>query len=256
MAKKTTKRTSKKKKKGEKFYKNPLFGAILGGVLVSIAIIFWVEYRKNHPRLDIIVEECDLCNTSTLPIKSTDRFRDWNPKHFAMAQQNGLKKSFANKEELEQKIDSCLKNGLLVKIRENRYYVIKDLTHSHPYLTPEAAKLLDDIGILFQQKLREKKLGNYRFRITSLLRTVDDQRRLACVNRNATPNGSAHYFGTTFDIGYYKYEKNSLVEHDPYVEEVMKETLRELRLQCRFLIVNEGRSKCFHITTAKCKHAE
>lgn len=253
MAQNKTKKRKKTKKKSAKLLHNPLFWCILIGFTASMIIIFVVEYNLRHTIPPIIIEECDLCKHASAPITPTERFRDQNAEHLIHAQKNGLKKAFKDKEDLYANIDSCLNNGILVKIEENRYYAIKDLTHSHPYLIPEAAKLLNDIGISFQQKLHENNLGNYKFCITSMLRTENDQKQLMHINRNATPNGSAHYFGTTFDIGYYKYEKNSLCESNPQVEQILKETLRELRQQCRFLIICEGRSKCFHITVTKCE---
>ncbi len=257
MAKKVTKRkkttTKKKKKKSGKIIDKTLFWCILIGFAASIAIIVAVEYRMRNAPVDITVKECDLCKHASAPIDSTTRFRDKNALHWEHATRNGLSRPFKDKADLESNIDSCLNNGFLVPIKANRYYVIKELTHSHPYLTPEAAKLLNEIGVRFQEKLREKQLGNYKFLITSMLRTEEDQKKLTRVNRNATPNGTAHYFGTTFDIGYYKYEKNQICESNPQVEEIFKETLREMRKQCRFLIICEGRSKCFHMTVTKCR---
>ena len=36
------------------------------------------------------------------------------------------------------------------------FYHLKELTHSHPYVVPEMADLLNEIGYIFKSKLKEK----------------------------------------------------------------------------------------------------
>ncbi len=42
----------------------------------------------------------------------------------------------------------------MVEIKTNDYYEVEELTHSIPYLVPEAANLLEDIGKNFQDSLK------------------------------------------------------------------------------------------------------
>ena len=59
----------------------------------------------------------------------------------------------------------------IVHVKSNRDYTVDTLTHSLPYLVPEAERLLRDIGRNFQDSLKKRGDARYRVRATSLLRT-------------------------------------------------------------------------------------
>ena len=253
MAKRSVKKKTARSKKGAE---KPILPYILIGLAITVTIIVAIEIDAHLKKgaLRDVVTTCNFCESATVPMKSKDTFRDYNPLHLEHAQANGLDKPFETNAEFEQKRDSLVKAGRLVEVTDDKYYIVRDLTHSYAYLTPEAVVLLEDIGIRFQAKLKEHDLPKYRFEISSLLRTEEMQRILTKVNRNATPNGTAHYYGTTFDIAFHKYERNGDRFEDSEIEEIMKQTLREMRQECRFLIVKESRNKCFHMTVVKCKN--
>jgi transcriptional regulatory protein LevR len=126
------------------------------------------------------------------------------------------------------------------------------LSHSHPYLTPKAAQLLEDIGKRYRKKLDENGMGNYAYHITSLLRTKESQKSLSRSNMNASSNTS-HLYGTTFDIAYRSVSKKPLpfinVEvSDAKAIRLLSETIGELRRERRCVVVTERIEKCFHIT--------
>lgn len=140
----------------------------------------------------------------------------------------------------------------LLKVESGRYYIIDELTHSYPYLVPEAEKLLRDIGKNFQDSVAKRGGGNYRIIVTSVLRTPVTVKRLKRVNRNAVAQ-STHQYATTFDITYNRF--NSVGDGKTVASEDMKnvlaEVLHELRSKGRCMVKYERKSPCFHITVVE-----
>lgn len=251
--KKTTrKRTSKSAKKVKD---EPILPYLLIGLAITILIIVGIEVDNylSQNAISEVTTTCNFCRNATASISSKKTFKDFNAEHLKHARKNGLKKPIKTNKELFNTIDALQKDGKLVKITSNKYYHIPRLTHSHPYLTPEAAQLLQEIGMRFHAKLREHNLPKYKFVVSSLLRTEETQKQLRGTNRQATNNTSAHYYGTTFDISYSKYRRGHFPHNDKQLERLLTETLRELRSECRLLIVNEKKNKCYHITVVKCR---
>ncbi len=173
----------------------------------------------------------------TFPFK----FNDNNPHQLASAKKYGI-------EPLEDR--SQLKDVVkkLKLVEDCKYYSVDELTHSVPYLTSHAAKLLKDIGKGFQKKLKKHKMGQYKIIVTSVLRTKADVKSLMKVNGNAVPN-SAHCHATTFDLSYkrYKYvdgQKNNTAQ----MKYLLGETVDELRNKGKCHVRFE--STCLHITVA------
>jgi hypothetical protein len=180
-----------------------------------------------------------------------DKYRDYNSLHLKYARKNGIT-AFKSSADFHQKLDVLLDEDRLVKIKNNKYYVIKHLSHSYPYLTPKAEQLLEDIGKRFQKKLHENNMGNYSYEISSLLRTKESQNRLKTTNVNASSNTS-HLYGTTFDIAYNSVVKRSFLfmkieTQDAKAIKLLSEAIGELRRENRCVVVTERIEKCFHIT--------
>lgn len=180
-----------------------------------------------------------------------DRFRDYNDKHIKYARSNGIS-PFKSASALNDMTELLIRQHQLELISTNKYYVVGHLSHSHPYLTPEAAELLEDIGKRFKKKLKENNLKPYVFQVNSLLRTRESQKNLRKSNVNATSNTS-HLYGTTFDIGYRCVIKRPLpwmkVEaYDARAIKLLSEAIGELRREKRCVVVTERIEKCFHIT--------
>ena len=134
-------------------------------------------------------------------------------------------------------IPSLIEEGKLLKLHSCRYYWC---TAKPPYLTPEAADLLAEIGRRYKEKL------GYTFKtpkVTSMFRTKEDVTDLRKRNKNAVEN-SCHLYGTTFDIGYARMSSKE--------RNAMAQVLAELRNAgyC-YAIYERGRQKCFHITVRK-----
>ena len=140
----------------------------------------------------------------------------------------------------------------IVKIESNEFYHVDKLTHSLPFLIPEAAKLLEDIGKNFIDSLANRGADGYRIKVTSLLRTPTTVKKLRRVNINAS-DSSTHQFGTTFDISYNHFfcldSTRTINGND--LKGVLGEVLLDLRKQNRCLVKYEYKTACFHITATK-----
>jgi hypothetical protein len=93
--------------------------------------------------------------------------------------------------------------GRLVRLDESTgYWVIRELDYSVPLVVPSVQSLLVEIGERFHARLNDLDLPAFRYEITSVLRSADDQQALRRVNPNAAAGTSTHQFGTTIDIAY------------------------------------------------------
>lgn len=181
-------------------------------------------------------------------VKQIYFFDDVNDTQLEAAQAYGI-----NPLKTRNEIDSLLVEGLY-KVETSNLLYLEKLTHSVPYLTPNAGHLLENIAINFQDKLQDKGLAQYQIVVTSLLRTEDDVRRLQRVNSNAVRK-SCHMYGTTFDIAYNCFQQvdslpdfeGDVASHKVLVN-MLGETLKELRDDNRCYVKYERRQPCFHIT--------
>lgn len=131
----------------------------------------------------------------------------------------------------------------LVCIRDSRYYKVDPLTHSIPYLVPEAADFLVELGKLFQ----EYSGTSSRFIITSVLRTRSDVKRLRrSGNVNASEN-SCHFYATTIDIAYNRFDRHGKT-WDGKLKENLAQALYDLRAAGYCYVKYEYKQACFHVT--------
>jgi uncharacterized protein YcbK (DUF882 family) len=174
-------------------------------------------------------------------------FGDLNDTHLAVAQKIGIK-PLADRAEAEKM------KGNLVHVTSGDHYAVDSLTHSIPYLIPQAQQLLDAIGRNFLDSLENKGLNPNQILVTSVLRTQEDVARLRRRNGNASPN-SAHAYATTFDISYRRFHKVEDPDGRPMqdvspdtLKLVLSEVLRDLRKADRCYVKYELKQGCFHIT--------
>jgi hypothetical protein len=223
------------------------------GLLLLIGFLYFhFHYGKISKSKDF--SECNHVEFANAPITPSDKLNDPNEVQLVHAQKNGLKKPFTTTQDFLSRIDSLKRKSILVEVTDNKFYQVKSLYHSQPYLIPEAVDMLNEIGYRFQKRLHEKKYNNYRFRLTSLLRTEETQNKLSHCNGNATLH-SAHLYGTTVDISYKNFynTKTDSIESSYEAVQTLTKVLVEMRQECKFLAVREHKQSCFHITVVVCQ---
>ncbi len=179
-------------------------------------------------------------------VKYKREFNDLNDKQLDAAKKIGIK-PLENREALAGLL------GELVDIRNNRAYEVDKLTHSVPYLVPEAASLLQEIGESFRDSLVMHHYSPYKVIVTSVLRTDEDVKKLSKRNVNASKR-SVHCYGTTFDITYKRFHRmdsNEPETSQAKLQAVLGEVLSDLKKQGRCYVKFEVKQACFHITVRK-----
>lgn len=174
-------------------------------------------------------------------------FGDLNDVQLATAKKIGIRPISTREEAEEMK-------GRLVEIVACERYGLDSLTHSIPYLVPQASALLDTIGVNFLDSLENKGLNPNKVIVTSVTRTKDDVKRLRRTNGNASLN-SCHFYGTTFDVSWKRFKKVEDPDGRPMqdvsadtLKLVLSEVLRDLRKADRCYVKYELKQGCFHIT--------
>jgi len=171
-------------------------------------------------------------------------FADRNDKHLNAAQRIGLSPGPNNREAAAHMREQ------LREIRSNDNYMVEELTHSLPYLVPTAANRLDSIGEEFADILARNNLPKYRFRVTSVLRSGEDIRRLKRCNSNCIDN-SPHNYGTTFDLGYAHFDQLQQTTDsmtDDNLKLVLAQTLLNQQRAGHIYVKYEHKQGCFHVT--------
>jgi hypothetical protein len=159
---------------------------------------------------------------------------------------NGMGTVLRFAREIQPKLDS----GKLMQVINNEYYILDTMRYSYPFLIPKGMDLLTEIGVKFQEKLKNTHLKSTRFVVTSALRTVSSVTRLRRHNRNAIRH-SAHLHGTTFDISYDEFDNPnplSLAEK-AYLKEMLAQSVFELRAAQKCWATYEMWQTCFHIVS-------
>ena len=141
----------------------------------------------------------------------------------------------------------------LVKLESGDSYVLSNLTHSMPFLVPEAAELLDEIGTEFAEQVVKNGGGKgTRVYVTSVLRSPYSVKKLRRVNANAV-DSSTHKFATTFDLSYNNFfvPDSSRSIGAIAMKRVLGEVLIKKRNEGKCFVKYEKKSPCFHITVTK-----
>lgn len=140
----------------------------------------------------------------------------------------------------------------IVKVQSCKDYFIDSLTYSRPYLVKPAAERLAEIGHRFRDTIAARGGGDYRIKVTSLLRTPQSVEQLRRRNRNAI-DSSVHRYGTTFDISYAQFIANTdtLPRSASDLQGVLAEVLKAMREEGKLFVKYERHQPCFHITARK-----
>lgn len=169
-------------------------------------------------------------------------FNDKNDVHLSVATAIGI-------EPITDMASAWHTSRPMVKIETCRDFYVDRLTHSLPFLVPEAADLLHDIGRSFNDTLAARGGGSYRIKVTSVLRTPASVAKLRRRNVNAS-EASAHQYGTTFDISYSKFICDSITvsRTQEDLKNLLGEILISMRDSARCYVKYERKQACFHIT--------
>jgi hypothetical protein len=150
-----------------------------------------------------------------------------NATHVAAARSNGVG-PVRDSAHLATLVD----RGALVQLPEStRWWVLRDLNHSLPYVTPGTQAALEEVGRRFHARLDEHGLPPFRLDITSVLRTSDQQSALQRRNRNASDTTSSHEFGTTLDIAYLSFAAPESLDHPSLATEPGDQVSPSLRAE-------------------------
>lgn len=217
-----------------------------------------VEFGPDSPRQARIeapeepeAEDLPGAADSTAPVKGLkwnpigrldDAFNDSNYVHLAEATEIGI-------EPLSTTRSFWRIRRPLVKIATCGDFVVDELTHSRPYLVPEAAEMVHEIGRRFRDSVSSRGGGDYRVRVTSVLRTPEGVRRLRRVNRNAVDT-SVHQMGTTVDITYagFAAAEGTVPHRTEELKAILAEVLLAMRSEGKIFVKYEKHQPCFHIT--------
>lgn len=130
----------------------------------------------------------------------------------------------------------------LVKVDGGAGYQLEKLTHSHPYLTKSSKEVLDELGRAYESIAGE---GNY-FTVSSVTRTMDQQKNLKKRNRNATSGNSSHSYGVSFDISYIRF--NGVKNFDQKAQKNLEKVLNHFQKTGQIYVIKERKQSCYHIT--------
>ncbi|CAN5702622.1 hypothetical protein BH23GEM6_BH23GEM6_19010 [soil metagenome] len=234
------------------------------------------EWQDVLQRVEARVDSVDRLLISIPNLTGSERGalrRDVNARQTARAQALGIRRG-ADVEALEER-------GQLRRLADStRYWVVRELDYSVPYVTPDTEAMLAELGERWLVELDKLGLPHYRLEITSVLRTPADQARLRRSNPNAASGASAHEFGTTVDIAYRRFaapasgaegvldgvhpalEPQIRILHDSLLVEtaamrgtelqaVLGRILQEMREEGKLLVMMERQQTVYHMTVAR-----
>ena len=206
-----------------------------------------------------------------------DMRRHLNADHVAAARRNGV-----GPVRDSAHMAALVRSGDLVQLPDStRWWVLRELNQSLPYVTPGTRASLEEIGRRFHARLDERDLPPFRLDVTSVLRTGRQQSALRRRNANAAETVSSHQFGTTVDIAYLSFAAPRSLDHAsldpdssqplpralradlmtrldslatryaPHIEGELGFVLQELQRDGAVLPLRERSQPVFHITVAR-----
>lgn len=206
-----------------------------------------------------------------------DMRRHLNAAHVATARRHGV-----GPVRDSAHVAALVRSGDLVQLPDStRWWVLRELDQSLPYVTADTRAGLEEIGRRFHARLHERGLPPFRLDVTSVLRTSQHQAALRRRNPNASRTTSSHQFGTTFDVAYLSFAAPRSLDHAslspasgrqlprplrrdlttrldtiatrhaPHLEGELGAVLQELQREGAVLTLRERSQPVFHITVAQ-----
>lgn len=204
----------------------------------------WLEEDSaapyNHPLPDMPEPTEKIRIRSVGPLAKV--FNDSNYIHWADAEKSGITP-------LSDTRSHFFPGKELVKITSCEDFYVEPLTHSSPYLVPEAAAMLHEVGRRFRDSLQARGGGDYRIKVTSVLRTPSGVRKLRRANRNAI-DSSVHQLATTVDISYSRFMAYapSPARSAEDLKNLLGEVLFAMRQEGKCWVKYERKQPCYHVT--------
>jgi len=195
-----------------------------------VLYLFW-HYRKviiKMIEIDNKKHSCS-CNDKTMNLK----FENYHTTHVPAVKKH---KFILNDTQLKNEINK----GNLILVVNGIGYKIEKLKYSSYYLHHKAYKILQEIGNRYQKRVFNKTNQESYILISSLTRTLPQQKELAKVNRRATKGTSTHCFGFAFDIKVLK--SNNCSSSILILQKLLNEMCDEKKI---FLCPE---SECIHVT--------
>jgi hypothetical protein len=201
--------------------------------------------------------------------------RDVNRTQIARARAMGVRAG------TDQRLKELVASGRLVPLKDSTsYWVVRKLTASAPYVTPDTRAMLQEIGRRFHARLDSLDLPLFRMEVTSVTRTKDDQAGLRRRNANASKIVSAHEFGTTLDVSHLHFSapaepvpagrEPATRSLGPVVDSIyaaamdsvadrraanlgaiLGRVIREMREEGKLMVMRERYQAVYHMTVAK-----
>jgi hypothetical protein len=190
---------------------------------------------------------------------------DKNATQVASAQRLGLRVSG------DAETQRLVRAGRLVALGDStEFWILRDMDHSTPYVTPDTRANLEALGRRFHARLDRLGLPRYRMKVTSALRTDDTQADLRRINSYASQTRSAHEFGTTVDVSHERFAvpapgadasgawelradmlEELGKEHARVLQAELGRTLAEMRTQGAVHVMMENKQPVYHFTLAR-----
>lgn len=126
--------------------------------------------------------------------------RSLNDEHAAAARALGIEPVLRR-----QRLVRVARDSGLVQIDATPRYRLLDAEYSVYIGTHGVRRALDSLSALFWADLDALRLPGFRFTVSSMLRSAEDQAAVQGVNINAARGTSSHEHGTTFDITYRRF---------------------------------------------------
>ncbi len=249
-----------------------VIGLLVTGMAATVFQSFIAANTRKIAARMIVEARGALEKVPALTDSEKARLRTWkNAEHVRKAEQLG-----APEIKDRSTAQGLAENGILVGIETNSWFLVREMTHSVPYVVPSARHLLFRLGVRFQDALQRRGIPPYRFVITSATRTREDQKRLSRVNANAAAR-SSHTFGTTVDIHYreFRYAATSdslpsgmavspdllarllsqeyrrlASEHSEALKAVLGRTLLEMQEEGQVMVIYERLQPVYHLTVS------
>lgn len=120
-----------------------------------------------------------------------------NAAQLAQARRRGIERGASG-----ETLAALEREGRLVRLVDSEYWVMGDLDYSQQLVVPAVVGLLTEIGERFHERLAAIGAPDFRFEVSSALRSAADQEALRAVNPNAALGPSTHEHATTVDLLY------------------------------------------------------